>query len=400
MPQFSYHAVDKAGRTSDGTMAAESEHALERRLREVGFWLIEARPLTAKKRTAKNFKVPRRELVEFFTGSTSLLLSGIPIAETITAMAQETTHLHLKVVLENISLSVQAGTEVSESFRAYPGVFSDQVCNLIRAGEQGGNLATTFEDLAHHLEWVEGIVADVRQASIYPVSIIAAVAGLIGLMFTVVVPKFAEIFVDLGIELPALTRAVLTFGEVAQTYWWAFLLSIAGVVMGIKFLTRTQPKVALLLDQLRLNMPVFGDLYSMLLQSQFVHTLALMLKSGVPILDALTLSRGVSKSPVLDAAIKDAVASVEEGHKISEALRAHPVIASLTLRMIIVGEDAGRLDITLQQVADRFDKEIPRKLKKVFATLEPMITLTLVVIVGLVAASLFMPMFTLMSGLR
>ncbi|MEL6215208.1 MAG: type II secretion system F family protein, partial [Pseudomonadota bacterium] len=142
-----------------------------------------------------------------------------------------------------------------------------------------------------------------------------------------------------------------------------------------------------------------GGVRRMLVQSQFVHNLALMLKAGVPILEALKLSQGVSDNLVMDRAVQDAATTVEKGGRISEALRNHPVISSLTLRMIVVGEDSGRLDTTLQQVSDRFDEEIPRQIKRVFAIVEPLITMTLVVVVGLIAASLFLPMFSLVSGL-
>ncbi|MEM8548495.1 MAG: type II secretion system F family protein, partial [Pseudomonadota bacterium] len=277
---------------------------------------------------------------------------------------------------------------------------SEQVCNLIAAGEHGGNLTTTFEDLADHLEWVEGIMGDIKQASIYPAMIMLAVAGLVGLMFTFVVPRFAGIFVELNIPLPTLTRGVLAIGQFAESYWWAVLLSLAGAIVAARMARRTHPDIAYKIDEMKLKLPIIGNLQSMLLQSQFVHTLALMLKAGVPILDALNLSRGVGQSLVLDAAVADAVGTVQQGGRISEALREHPVISPLTLRMIVVGEDAGRLDTTLQQVADRYDKEVPRQIKRVFAVLEPAITLGLIVIVGLVAGALFLPMFTLMSGLR
>ena len=188
-------------------------------------------------------------------------------------------------------------------------------------------------------------------------------------------------------------------GELAQGYWWLGILAIAGVVFGLRAIRAAHPALAYQLDYAKLNVPVFGGVRKMLAQSQFVHNLALMLKAGVPILEALKLSQGVSNNLVMDRVIADAINTVESGGRISQALREHPVISSLTLRMIVVGEDSGRLDTTLQQVADRYDEEIPRQIKRVFAVVEPMITLTLVAIVGLIAGSLFLPMFALVSGL-
>ncbi|MEM8982947.1 MAG: type II secretion system F family protein [Pseudomonadota bacterium] len=398
MPEYAYHAVDRQGRASDGTMFADDEKILERRLREIGYWLIDAR-VRHNKRARVRKKVPRRELIDFFNGITSLLIAGIPIAEAISAMAEETEHTSLKNILEDISVNVQSGNEVSESFRKYPGVFSDQVCNLVRAGEQGGNLVETFTDISNHLAWVDRIMADVKQASIYPMMIIAAVAGLIALMFIVVVPKFAEIFAELETDLPGLTRSVIGIGEFAQQYWWAIALGTAGLAVFVMNVRRINPSIALAIDRLKLNIPVFGKLQRLLVQSQFVHNLALMLRAGVPIVEALTLSQGLTNNLVMDRAIADAEAAVQRGDRVSSALRQHSVVSSLTLRMIVVGEDSGRLDTTLQQISDRYDEEIPRQIKRVFSVLEPMITMVLVAIVGLIAASIFLPMFALVSGL-
>lgn len=192
MPQFAYHSVDRFGRKYDGTMVAENERVLDSKLRDIGYWLIDAREQSPRQ-SRNQGKVPRRELIDFFTGATSLLIAGIPIATTISAMAEETEHPALQTVLKDVSLNVQAGNEVSASLRSYPGVFSDQVCNLVRAGEQSGSLTQVFKDIAEHLEWVERIMADVRQATIYPAMILSAVAGLVALMFVFVVPRFAAL---------------------------------------------------------------------------------------------------------------------------------------------------------------------------------------------------------------
>ncbi|MEL6949988.1 MAG: type II secretion system F family protein [Pseudomonadota bacterium] len=399
MPQFAYHSVDRFGRKYDGTMAAENERVLDSKLRDIGYWLIDAREQSPRQ-SRNQGKVPRRELIDFFTGSTSLLIAGIPIATTISAMAEETEHPALKTILKDISLNVQAGNEVSASLRSYPGVFSDQVCNLVRAGEQSGSLTQVFKDIAEHLEWVDRIMADVRQATIYPAMILSAVAGLVALMFVFVVPRFAALFGELDIALPALTRGVVRVGEIAQSYWWVGVAAIVAAVVGLRVIRAAHPSLAYQLDNAKLNMPVFGGVRKMLVQSQFVHNLALMLKAGVPILDALKLSRGVSSNLVMDKVIDEAVTTVESGGRISTALRDQPVISSLTLRMIVVGEESGRIETTLQQVADRYDEEIPRQIKRVFAIVEPMITLVLVAVVGLIAGSLFLPMFALISGLN
>ncbi len=399
MPEYAYHAVDKLGRPADGTMVADSERLLERRLREIGYWLIDSEVQAARRQTRRK-KVPRRELIDFFNGSTSLLKAGIPIADSIAAMAEETEHPVLRQILEDIGLNVQSGNDLSSSFRKFPQVFSSQVCNLVQAGEHGGNLVEIFSDISGHLEWVDRIMADVKQASIYPLMIMLAVAGLVGLMFIFVVPRFAAIFAELEIELPMLTKAVVTIGLFSQQYWWAILGGIVTTVVVIKKSTTLVPSLAMALDHFKLRMPVFGAIQKLLVQSQFVHNLALMLRAGVPIVEALKLCKGLTNNAVMDRAIEEAQDAVQRGDRISQALRQHDVVSSLTLRMIVVGEDSGQLDEMLQQTAERFDEEIPRQIKRVFAIVEPMITLVLVAIVGLIAAAVFLPMFSLVQGIN
>ena len=398
MPEFSYHAVDRNGHPADGTMVADSEKSLERRLSDIGYWLIDAKVVAAK-RARKRHSVPRRELIEFFNDTSALLTAGISIAEALADMAEETEHPSLKFILDDVGINVQSGNAVSESFRRYPNVFPEQICNLIQAGEHGGNLTQTFKDISEHLEWVDRIVNDVKQASIYPIMIIAAVMGLIGIMFTVVVPAFSNLFIELELDLPPITQAVVAIGDFAQSYWWLAILSIAASIFSFKYLSNHHSGFRYKIDELKLKLPVLGQVFTMLAQSHFVHNLGLMLKAGMPITDALKLCRGLADNMVMDKAILEAEDSVERGDRMSEALRRHGIVSSLTLRMIVVGEESGQLDKTLGQAAARFDEEIPRRIKRVFAILEPMITLFLVGIVGLIAASVFMPMFSLMSGL-
>lgn len=398
MPEYAYHAVDRSGRPADGTMVADDEQALERRLSDLGIWLIDADEESVKKRSVK-LRVPRRDLIEIFYEMSSLLSAGIPVADAITALADETASTSLKFILDDIGIKVQSGEELSDCFAKYPKVFSPQVCNLVSAGEHGGNLTETFKDLSEHLEWVEHILGDIKQASIYPLMIMLAVTGLIGVMFIFVVPTFSKLFLELDVELPALTRGVVALGDFSRQYWWLIVgvvSIIAGVLANFK---KIAPQLGYLYDQNKLSLPIFGPILAMLAQSQVVHNLALMLKAGVPIVDALHLCRGLTNNEVMDTAIEDAEYAVKQGNRMSEAFRAHKIMSPFTLRLMVVGEESGQLDRTLQQVANRFDDDIPRKIKRVFSIVEPMITVTLVVVVGLIAAAVFLPMFRLMTSI-
>lgn len=395
MPEFTYHAIDRTGVSVHGAMLADNEWKLEERLQEIGYWLIEAEE-ASRRRKPKKVKVPRRELIDFFNGLSTLLHAGVPAVDAFKAMIEETENESFKHVLEDIEVSVQAGNSIYDAISKHTEVFSEQICNLVHAGEFSGNLAITFEDISSHLEWVDRLMADVKQASIYPLMVIFAVGGLITLLLSFVVPKFTKIFEDIGLTMPALTKLVIKIGEV----WWVGLLIFIALFVVIKILVRYVPKARLAFDNVFLNIPIFGSINRMLIMSRFVHNLELMIKAGVPILQALSLCRNLVASPVMESVIRDAEIAVNEGRKMSEALREHSILSPMVLRMVVVGEETGRLDDALSHVSKRFDQEIPRRIKRAFSILEPIIIMILIIVVGIVVSAVFLPMLSLMSGLN
>ena len=398
MPNFTYQAIDSAGKRSSGCMHADSELIVDQRLGSQGFWVIEVAETKVKPRKI-DAKVTRKDLVDFFSGLSTLLAAGISVADALGVIEQETERDEFRAVLANLKLNIESGTSFGDAMAAHTGVFEVEIRNLIKAGEYSGNLVEACNDISNHLEWVDQLVGDVKQATMYPSMIAAAVFALVMLMFMFVVPQFSVIFDSLDMELPAITKVVVFLGSVASTYWWAILLSIAGLVGILKVGPDVVPGFGMFLDRAKLALPVFGNLNQMLLLSKFTHNMALMLKAGVPIVDSLQLMSGVVGNRVMAKAVVDAEMAVTEGRLMSEAFADHAIISPIVMRMIVVGEETGKLDHCLEQVSVRMDNEIPRKIKRVFGVMEPLIILILLAIVGMVAAAIFMPMFSLMTGL-
>ena len=400
MPQFAYRAIDKASRISNGILVAENEVVLERRIAALGLWLIEAKPHKPKKYVEQKVKVSRRDMADFFNGLASLIGAGVDIAESFKVIVNETEQESFRRVLEDVRLNIESGVGFFDAMSAHPEVFSDEICNLVRAGEHSGELVASCADISHHLEWLDQLVADVKQATMYPLMIAVAVLGLVFLMFSFVVPQFSVIFDSLNIELPTITKVVVTIGAFCNAYWWLILLGVAAIIAMFKITPRYSPKFALALDRAKLKMPVFGPVIQLLVLSRFAHNLALLLKAGVPIVDAIEMVSGVVGNRVMSIALLAAQQAVTDGRRMSQALSEHDVISPIVMRMIVVGEETGQLDGCLEQVSKRMDNEIPRRIKRLFGVLEPAIILTLLGIVGLVAAAIFLPLFSLMSGIR
>lgn len=398
MANFAYRALDAKGKRHSGIMIADSEAILDQRLTAQGFWLIDATETKTKPKQIRA-KVSRKELVDFFNGLSTLLGAGIAIADGLNVIIQETEREEFRNVITNIKLNVESGISLGEAMQAHGNIFEVEIRNLIKAGEYSGNMVAACRDISDHLEWVDQLVGDVKQATMYPAMIAVAVFALVMLMFMFVVPQFSVIFDSLDLELPAITKVVVFLGALTSNYWWAIMLFIASILSLLKFGPRLIPGFGLLLDRTKLAIPVFGRLNQMLVLSKFTHNMALMMKAGVPIVDSLKLLSGVVGNRVMANAVVEAEHAVTEGRLMSEAFTNHAIISPIVMRMIVVGEETGNLDQCLEQVSIRMDNEIPRTIKRVFGIMEPMIILTLLGVVGMVAAAIFLPLFSLMTGL-
>ncbi|MEM1436707.1 MAG: type II secretion system F family protein, partial [Pseudomonadota bacterium] len=387
------------GRSTDGTLVAENLATLERRVSELNLWLIEAQEISARAKPLKRAKIKRKVLVDFFNGLATLLRAGVDLSESFRILAAEAEEPAFARVLEEIRLNVESGVGIAEAMGVQTGVFDDEICNLINAGEQAGKLVEACQDISVHLEWLDQLAGDVQQATLYPAMVTCAVMGLVFIMFSFVVPQFSGIFDSLDLELPALTVGVITLGEFCSQYWWLLLLLLAAAVAALKILPGSSPAFALALDRAKLKLPLFGPVIAMLVQSRFCHNMALLLKAGVPIVDALQLVHGVVSNRVMADAVAAARQAVTDGRRMSEALAESDLLSPMVLRMVVIGEETGTLDTSLEVVSERFDKEVPRRIKRLFGVLEPMIIMTLLVVVGLVAGAIFLPLFSLMSGI-
>jgi type IV pilus assembly protein PilC len=280
----------------------------------------------------------------------------------------------------------------------HPRIFPPQVTNLVHAGEDSGTLTETFKELERYLDWVDQIRGDVRQATIYPSIVIIAVIALLVLLFTFVIPRFVPILEDLHVPLPTITILVIATSEFMVGAWWiwgSFILVIPVVWMvGKKYLTGF-PHWR---DQMVLQLPVMGELIRMLTLSKFVQNFSVLYRAGIPVLQCLQLCQGVVGNYVVEKALKDAQRAVAEGSTINESLSRHTIFPPMVIQMISVGEATGTLPKTLMNIANYYNREIPRKIKKIFAIVEPLITLGLIGIVGIVALALFLPMMSLMGG--
>jgi type II secretory pathway component PulF len=402
---FHYRAIDAQGKPAEGQMTALDLSQLEQRLQDMGFWLVralEAKPKAAKvaAHIGKRGRVKPRDLLEFSTHMFTLLDAGIPLSQAVKNLSEESSNLQLRATLKKIFQQVEAGSPLHVAMVQHPTIFPPQVTNLVQAGEESDTLPDTFKELERYLDWTDQIRGDVRQATIYPSIVMVAVTGLLILLFTFVIPRFIPVLHDLNVPLPFVTVLVIGISEftVNNWYFWMPMLLMAPLAwwVGRNYI----PGFSGWRDRMVLKLPVIGELLQMLTLSKFVQNFAVLYRAGIPVLHCLELCRGLVGNQIVADALHDVQRSIAEGSTINESLQRHQIFPPMMVQMISVGETTGNLPKTLMNVANYYNREIPRRVKKIFALFEPAITLGLIGIVGIVALALFMPMMSLMGGLK
>ena len=397
MPEFHYRAIDKSGKSHKGILAAEDESHLEIQLQEIGYWLVDAFRAT-KKNKPRRIKISRAELIEFCTSMAAMLGAGISITDALNSIKEETHNPGFEHVLDDISINITAGNTFVSAISKYPDIFPTQMCNLINAAEYSGNLVEAFKDVSEYLIWLDKLIKDIKQVSLYPVMVLSIVGCFILLLFSFVVPKFTELLTSVDVALPLITEIVLAISDITKQYWYLFLLIPYVVMKILRVAVKQSTTLAHAIDSIKLKLPIFGEVIHMLSLSRFTHNMAILIRSGVPVLQSLELCRDLVGNRVVSSAIRDAELAVNQGRTMSEVFRTHSVFPPTLLRMIIVGEETGTLEKSLEHISDRYDDEIPRRITKIMGILEPLIMVFLIGIVGSVAMAIFLPLMKLMGS--
>ncbi|MFM7143698.1 MAG: type II secretion system inner membrane protein GspF [Alphaproteobacteria bacterium] len=404
MAQFQYRAADGDGKVVEGTIDAADVNAAATRLQERGLIPIKVGQAAAKRTGLASISLPNlslkrrgpksRDLLVFTHEMSTLLAAGLPLDRSLSILADLSENPEMKRVVSEILQSVQRGKSLAESLGEHPKVFAPLYVNMVRAGEVGGVLDQVLARLREYLESADELRGEVRSALVYPVILSIVALGSVTILLTYVLPKFATIFSQAGKALPLSTRFLLGLSDGMRNYWWVMLIAIAALAVAFTHWTRT-PAGRLRWDGLKLRMLLIGDLLRKLSVARFARTLGTLLRSGVPMLQALDIVRDVSGNVVLSKAIDQVKVGVRGGSGVSAPLGQTGVFPPLALQMISVWEETGRLDEMLVQVADYFDKEVRAQVKRLTSLLEPMLLLVGGVVVAFVVLSMFSAIFSI-----
>jgi type IV pilus assembly protein PilC len=429
MPRFTYVALDSRGQESTGLVEAASANDAIGQLRQAGYFptnvyeegkgggpdgKVARKATQAKVVGAPKAKGMRMEITLFqrktvksktlmiFTRQLATLVdSGLPLLRGLNVLAKQERDSVLKKTINNLADGVQSGGTFSESLAQHPRIFNNLYVNMVKAGEVGGVLELVLSRLAEFQEKAAKIKSKVVAAMVYPIIVLTLAVGIMGFLLVFIVPKFEQIFHDmLGDKpLPAITQFVIGISKFVQNHWLVLLGGIIAIIAGYKFANRT-PRGRGVIDRIKLRVPLFGDVIRKTAISRFSRTLGTLVTSGVPILQALNITRETADNSVIATAITRVHDSVKEGESIVQPLEASGAFPPMVVSMIDVGEETGQLPDMLLKVADVYDEEVDNSVAAMTAALEPIMIVFLALVVGTIVIALFMPLISIISGLQ
>ncbi len=392
MAIFSYRATTLDGTIMEGVIEAANEKAAVEILKNTGIipLKIAAPRESIKKRLS--LRSSQGDLLIFTTELSELLHAGLPLDRSLNILSEVSESKEMKNIVQSILKSIREGNAFSDSLAQHPKVFPRLYVNMTRAGETGGVLDVVLDKLNEFLESTKELKEHIVSAMIYPAILTVAGGASIIILLTYVLPKFSLIFAELGGSLPLSTKVILTFSNGLKSYWWAVALSIlAGWIIFKSYIKSDTGKYKW--DAFKLK--VVGEVIQKLETARFCRTLGTLLKSGVPLLQALTNAKDVISNRVISSAIDGVLKGAKEGKGIAVPLSEAHVFPPLALSMIKVGEETGQLDSMLIKVASTYEKSLRVAIKRFVSLFEPVVILGMGLIIGFIVISMLMAIFSM-----
>lgn len=405
MPRYFYIAQSLQGESKSGVLEAKDEHQLARILRQEGLILIRAE-LKEKLKKKKfeisfpSFGVSLPEKIFFVRNLKVIISAGLPLPRALETLSNQTKNQKFKKTLLKIRDEVIKGKNFSESLQGYPDIFSELFQNMVKVGEESGTLEEVLKTLSQQMEREYELKSKIKGAMIYPAVIICAMIGIGILMLVMVVPKLAETFKELNIELPLTTRIVIGLANFLTQKWYL----VIGLLFLLVFLfwraikTKTGKKI---IDTLILKIPIISPIVRKTNSAYTARTLSSLISAGVPIVRSLEITAHTLGNIYYQSAILDTAEKVRKGEKIAQALSVYEnIYPSVVIQMIAVGEETGETSNILSQLADFYEEEVSNAAKNLASAIEPIIMLIIGAVVGFFAISMVQPMYSMLQAIK
>jgi type II secretory pathway component PulF len=406
MAVFEYRAVGAAGTAQKGLLEAQDLDRAIDRVRGMGLTpvTIEPRPEDGRARGWARFSLPPRrarasELILFTRQLETMLEAGLPLLSTLETLHEQATDPALREAIDGVRSDVEQGSTLTEAMERRPHCFPPVYAGLIRAGEEGGLLTPMLDRVGTILEYQEETRQRIRSATFYPLLVVAELLAAFVILVKLVLPRFADLFRNLGADLPLPTRVLIAVSDGFERSW-VLLLALGALAAGGAVLAVRTDRGREIRDSWLLAVPLFGSIVRKVALARFARVLGALVESGIPIVRALGIARGVLGNRVLEAEIDRMRDGLVEGRGLAEPLRGSRVIPPLVTKMLSVGEETGSIGPMLTRVARYYDRDVDYAVKNLSAALEPALLVVLGVSVLFTALAVFLPLWNLMSAFR
>jgi len=392
VPIFSYRATTMEGAIVEGVIEAVDDKSAIERLKNTGIIPLEV--ISPKEGIKKRITLrsSKGDLLIFTTELSALLGAGLPLDRSLNILSEISGSREMKDIIQSILKSIREGNSFSDALQKHPRVFPRLYINMIRAGEAGGVLDVVLDKLNEFLESAKALKDHILSVMIYPAILVLTGGASIIVLLTYVLPKFSVIFAELGGSLPLSTKILLTLSNTLKSYWW-IVLSI--IIMGYVILKRYTKTDTGRYKWDSFKLKIMGEVIRKLETARFCRTLGTLLKSGVPLLQALNNSKDVINNKVIASAIDTVSAGAKGGKGIAVPLSDTKVFPQLALSMIKVGEETGQLDSMLLKVATTYEKSLNESIKRLTSLLEPVMILIMGMVIGFIVISMLMAIFSI-----
>ncbi|MBQ4832654.1 type II secretion system F family protein [Pseudoalteromonas sp. MMG010] len=404
MQLYSYTARDTKGSVIKGQLeainsAGVADSLMKRQLIPISILLIETKNNILFIDQIFKEKITLEDMIMFARQMYSLLKAGIPIIRAMVGLADTTQNKSFKAVLMDVTKQLEQGRDLSSALSMHNKVFSRLTISMVKVGEGSGRLEDAFHQLAQYFEKEQETRKRIKAAMRYPIFVILALCVAITILNIFVIPTFANMFLKFKADLPLMTQVLIATSHFFVNYWWV-LLGVSGLVIVLwnNYLNTSVGRYNW--DRYKLRIPLIGDILKRTLLARYSTSLAMVLRSGVPMTTGLSLTAQSVDNSFMEKAIVTMRQDIEKGESLLRASKSSGLFSQLVLQMVAVGEETGRVDELLQEAADYYEREVDYDLRSLTAKIEPILTVFVAIMVLILALGIFMPMWNMMSAIK
>jgi len=403
MATFAYKVRDRSGKIFTGNMEGENRNSVVSRLREMDYFITSVNEKRGNILLSKQLNlfqsIKLRDLTIFYRQFATMVNAGLTLVNSLDILTKQVENKALADNIKIVKSDVEAGSTLADAMEKFPRVFSELYISMVRAGEIGGVLDDILNKIADLMEKEFALRQKIKSAMAYP-SFVAGAAALMSIfMLTFILPQFVGIFAQFEGKLPALTQFLVTLTYLFNKYWYIFFAVFAALVAAFLAYIKT-PNGKLNFDKFKLNAPIFGEINRKGAVARFTRILGTLIKSGVPILEALNVSSNAIGNLVISSAVLGARTKIKEGQSISGPLAASGVFPPMVTQMIMVGEESGELEEMLLNVAKFYDEEVDRAVEKLTAIIEPVLMVVIGLTIGTMIIAMYLPIFNMVNLIK